>query len=65
MLKITAYADRLDADLAGLDWPDTKAKQHHWIGRSEGAEIDFDVAGEHRSSRRSASSRPAPTRSRA
>jgi leucyl-tRNA synthetase len=43
MLRITEYADRLDADLAGLDWPDTKAKQHHWIGRSEGAEIDFDV----------------------
>jgi leucyl-tRNA synthetase len=43
MLKITAYADRLDADLAGLDWPDTKAKQHHWIGRSEGAEVDFAV----------------------
>jgi leucyl-tRNA synthetase len=43
MLKITAYADRLDADLAGLDWPDTKVKQHHWIGRSEGAEIDFAV----------------------
>ena len=45
MLKITAYADRLDADLAGLDWPDTKLKQHHWIGRSEGAEIDFEVVG--------------------
>ncbi|MCL2450053.1 MAG: leucine--tRNA ligase, partial [Polyangiaceae bacterium] len=45
MLKITAYADRLDADLAGLDWPETKAKQHHWIGRSEGTEIDFDVEG--------------------
>ncbi len=45
MLKITAYADRLDADLAGLDWPDTKLKQRHWIGRSEGAEIDFDVVG--------------------
>jgi leucyl-tRNA synthetase len=44
MLKITEYADRLDADLAGLDWPDTTVKQqHHWIGRSEGAEIDFDV----------------------
>ncbi len=46
MLKITAYADRLDADLEGLDWPDsTKGKQHHWIGRSEGAEIEFDVVG--------------------
>jgi leucyl-tRNA synthetase len=45
MLKITAYADRLDADLNGLDWPDSKAKQHFWIGRSEGAEIDFDVVG--------------------
>jgi leucyl-tRNA synthetase len=44
MLKITAYADRLDADLAGLDWPDTKAKQHHWIGRSEGTEIVFPLA---------------------
>jgi leucyl-tRNA synthetase len=45
MLKITAYADRLDADLAGLDWPDTKTKQHNWIGRSEGAEADFTVEG--------------------
>jgi leucyl-tRNA synthetase len=45
MLRITAYADRLDADLAHLDWPDTKIKQHHWIGRSEGAEIDFEVVG--------------------
>jgi leucyl-tRNA synthetase len=44
MLKITAYADRLDADLETLDWPGgTKLKQHHWIGRSEGAEVDFDV----------------------
>ncbi|HXX69432.1 MAG TPA: leucine--tRNA ligase [Polyangiaceae bacterium] len=45
MLRITAYADRLDADLETLDWPDTKAKQHQWIGRSEGTEIDFDVVG--------------------
>jgi leucyl-tRNA synthetase len=43
MLRITAYADRLDADLEGLDWPDTKAKQRHWIGRSVGAEVDFAV----------------------
>jgi leucyl-tRNA synthetase len=45
MLRITQYADRLDADLEGLAWPETKAKQRHWIGRSEGAEIDFDVVG--------------------
>ena len=45
MLKITAYADRLDADLQGLDWPETKEKQHQWIGRSEGAEIAFAVPG--------------------
>jgi leucyl-tRNA synthetase len=45
MLRITAYADRLDEDLATLDWPDTKGKQHDWIGRSEGAEVDFDVIG--------------------
>jgi leucyl-tRNA synthetase len=43
MLRITAYADRLDRDLDGLDWPDTKVKQRHWIGRSEGAEVDFVV----------------------
>jgi leucyl-tRNA synthetase len=48
MLKITAYADRLDADLAGLDWPETKLKQHNWIGRSEGAEVDFTVKGSDR-----------------
>lgn len=45
LLKITAYADRLIEDLEGLDWPDTKAKQVHWIGRSEGAEIEFAVEG--------------------
>jgi leucyl-tRNA synthetase len=45
MLRITAYADRLLADLEGLDWPDTRIKQKNWIGRSEGAEIDFRVEG--------------------
>jgi len=44
MLRITAYADRLLADLEGLDWPEgIKAMQRHWIGRSEGAEIVFAV----------------------
>jgi len=42
VLKITAYADRLESDLAGLDWPEsTLAMQRHWIGRSEGAEVSF------------------------
>ena len=44
-LKITAYADRLAADLAELDWPETKRKQTEWIGRSEGAEVDFPIEG--------------------
>jgi leucyl-tRNA synthetase len=42
VLKITAYADRLEKDLAGLDWPSsTLAMQRNWIGRSEGAEVTF------------------------
>ncbi len=45
MLRITEYADRLDDDLAKLDWPDTKIKQHNWIGRSEGAIVEFAVDG--------------------
>ena len=45
LLRITEYADRLDADLEGLDWPETKDKQHYWIGRSEGALVDFAVDG--------------------
>ncbi|MEN9578578.1 MAG: hypothetical protein RJA70_1587 [Pseudomonadota bacterium] len=44
-LKITAYADRLATELSGLDWPETKQKQEDWIGRSEGAEVDFKVLG--------------------
>lgn len=42
--KITAYADRLIADLEEVDWPEPiKAMQRNWIGRSEGAEIVFGV----------------------
>ncbi len=44
-LKITEYADRLLDGLEGLDWPETKAKQAHWIGRSEGAHVTFQVDG--------------------
>lgn len=44
MLKITAYADRLLEDLNELDWPESiKEMQRHWIGKSQGAMIDFDI----------------------
>jgi leucyl-tRNA synthetase len=44
MLRITAYADRLINELEGLDWPKSiKLLQRNWIGRSEGAEIDFKI----------------------
>jgi leucyl-tRNA synthetase len=46
MMRITAYADRLIADLDTVDWPESlKAMQRNWIGRSEGARIEFAVAG--------------------
>ncbi|MBK9034216.1 MAG: leucine--tRNA ligase [Myxococcales bacterium] len=46
MLRITAYADRLIDDLDGLDWPaGTLAMQREWIGRSIGANVNFDVVG--------------------
>jgi leucyl-tRNA synthetase len=44
--RITAYADRLVDGLRDLDWPElSKVLQSEWIGRSEGAEITFTVAG--------------------
>ncbi len=46
MLKITSYADRLLEDLDKIDWPDrTKEGQRNWIGKSQGAQIFFDIEG--------------------
>src|ERR671921_762404 len=46
MLKITAYADRLLDDLDTVDWPEqVKELQRNWIGRSEGAELFFEIEG--------------------
>ena len=45
MLRITAYAERLLADLDKLDWPEPiKIMQRNWIGKSLGAEVDFPLA---------------------
>jgi leucyl-tRNA synthetase len=45
MLRITAYAERLLNDLEQVDWsPAIKEMQRNWIGRSEGAEVDFALA---------------------
>ncbi len=47
MLRITQYGDRLMNDLVVCDWPESiKIMQRNWIGRSEGAEVDFLPAGE-------------------
>ena len=48
MLRITAYADRLEKDLDDLDWSEgIKALQRNWIGRSTGAEVDFYIGDTH------------------
>ena len=47
MLKITAYAERLLDDLEGLDWPESvKEMQRNWIGKSRGADVVFEIAGQ-------------------
>jgi len=46
MLKITDYAERLLSDLEDVDWPESvKEMQRNWIGRSEGADVVFPIAG--------------------
>ena len=46
MLRITAYAEKLLADLDIIEWSDSlKEMQRNWIGRSEGAELDFQIDG--------------------
>ncbi len=46
MLRITAYAEKLLDDLNTIDWSDSlKEMQRNWIGKSEGAEVDFQVDG--------------------
>ena len=45
MLRITAYAEKLLADLDTIDWSDSlKEMQRNWIGRSEGAEVKFQIS---------------------
>ena len=47
VLRITSYAEKLLEGLDDLDWPDsTKRQQKAWIGRSEGAEVEFSIDGQ-------------------
>ncbi|MFN7140671.1 MAG: class I tRNA ligase family protein, partial [Limisphaerales bacterium] len=46
MLRITAFAEKLLKDLDTIDWSDSlKEMQRNWIGRSEGASVEFQVSG--------------------
>jgi leucyl-tRNA synthetase len=46
MLRITAYAERLLADIENVSWPEPiKIMQRNWIGKSEGADVDFPIDG--------------------
>jgi leucyl-tRNA synthetase len=48
MMRITAYGDRLVEDLEFLDWPEpVKLMQRNWIGRSQGAHVDFPIDAGH------------------
>ena len=59
VLRITAYAERLLADLKGVDWPEsTQRMQEAWIGRSEGAELAFALDGHPDASLRVFTTRP-------
>ena len=61
MLRITAYAERLLQDLDTIDWSDSlKEMQRNWIGRSEGAEVDFQSLARLADENASASSPPGP-----
>ncbi|MDD5456339.1 MAG: leucine--tRNA ligase, partial [Candidatus Margulisbacteria bacterium] len=59
MLKITAYAERLLADLDQLDWPEPiKIMQRNWIGKSTGAEVIFKVDGHNKEELKVFTTRP-------
>jgi leucyl-tRNA synthetase len=62
LLRITAYADRLLSDLDGLEWPEPlKEMQRNWIGRSEGAHVDFEIVPPDAHVRESDAARGEPT----
>lgn len=49
MMRITRYAERLIAELEGLDWPEAiKEQQRNWIGKKHGTEITFEIEGSQR-----------------